>query len=268
VQTFKTINAKIINKELKLPKIKKLIKMKYSQKIKGEILTATITKTNNQYFASINVKNSEVKPKPKTNKSVGIDLGLKNLATFSTGFKLKKIELKEIDNKIKRQTQILSNKITNSKNYIKAKTKLNKLYTKKKNIINDSFHKITTEIVTEFDNIFVGNVTSQLGLRNKKLTKTTSDQHWYEFKRQLKYKSEWYEKNFAIVNEKYTSITCSICNYQNKNLNLNIREWIWPICNNIHDKDVNAAKNILTVGTTGIAFRKISIIADGLRISN
>lgn len=266
VQSFRTINVKLINNQLKLPKIDSLIKMKYSREIKGDILTATISKENNKYFVSINVKNSPIEPKTKTNKSIGIDLGLKTLATFSDGTKINKIQLKNLDNKIKRQGQILSNKIKNSNNYIKAKNKLNKLYTKKKNIINDLLHKNTTKIVSDYDNIYVGNVSSQLGLKNKNLSRTTADQHWFEFKRQLKYKSEWYDKNFTIVDEKYTSITCSNCNYQHKNFSLSVRDWICPVCKTSHDRDINAAKNILTVGTTGIAFGKISNIADGLRI--
>jgi putative transposase len=87
-QSFRTLNIKIIRGKLKLPKIKSAISMKYSRKIRGDILTATITRNNNnQYYVSINVKNSPVKPLKRTNRKVGIDLGLKNLATFSNGFK-------------------------------------------------------------------------------------------------------------------------------------------------------------------------------------
>jgi putative transposase len=268
VQTFRSLNVKVVNDKLKLPKMKKPIRMKYSRKIKGDILTGTITKENNKYFVSINVKNSPVEPKNKTNEKIGIDLGLKVLATFSNGIKIDKINFKDLDNKIKRQHQILSNKIKGSNNWVKAKTKLNKLYTKKKNIINDFLHKLTTKIVTNYDNIYVGNVSSQLGLKNKKLARTTADQHWFEFKRQLEYKSDWYDKHFSIVNEKYTSRTCSNCKYQYRDFSLNIREWICPNCNNSHDRDVNAAKNILTVGITGIAFGKTDNIVCGLGISD
>ena len=143
-------------------------------------------------------------------------------------------------------------------NWLKAKTKLNRLYQKKKNIINDFLHKTTPKLVREFDEIYVGNVNSHLGLKNKYLARTTADQHWYEFKRQLEYKSDWYNKQFKVVNEKYTSKTCSNCRYVTKSLKLNIRQWICPKCYIRHDRDVNAAKNILTVGTMGIAFRKIN----------
>jgi len=257
VQSFRTLNCKIIDGKLKLPKIKPLIRMKYSRKVQGDILTVTIRRNNsNQYFASINVKNSPVKHLKKTNRKVGIDLGLKDLATFNNGFKTGKIHLKEIDNKIKRQNQILSKKVKNGYNWIKAKTKLNQLYQKKHNIINDFLHKITTKIVREFDEIYVGNVNSQLGLKNRYLARTTSDQHWYEFKRQLEYKSDWYSKHFEVVDEKYTSKTCSNCRYVTGSLDLSIREWICPECGMLHDRDVNAAQNILTVGTTGLAFGK------------
>jgi len=168
VQSFRTLNIKIINHKLKLPKIQTLIPLKYSRKINGDILTATITRNNsNQYFVSINVKNSPAKPLKKTKQKIGIDLGLKNLATFSNGFKTGKILLNEIDNKIKRQNQILSKRVKNGCNWMKAKTKLNQLYQKKKNIINDFLHKTTTHIVHTFDEIYIGNVNSQLGLKNK-----------------------------------------------------------------------------------------------------
>ena len=260
VQSFKTINIKVIKGNLKLPKIKSLIQMKYSRKIYGDILTTTINKNNlGQYFVSVNVKNSPVKLLKKTNKKVGIDLGLKDMATFSNGFKTGKIELKELDKKIRRQNQILSKKIKDGCNWVKAKTKLNRLYQKKKNIVTDFLHKITTKIVHEFDQIYVGDVNSKLGLQNKYLAKTTADQHWYEFKRQLEYKSDWYGKHFEIVDEKYTSKTCSNCGYVIESLDLSIRKWRCPDCGVDHDRDVNAAKNILTVGTTGLAFGKTNI---------
>jgi putative transposase len=267
IQSFRTLNTKIIEGKLKLPKIHSLIQMKYGKKVKGDILTSTISKNNsNQYFVSINVKNSPVKPIEKTKQKVGIDLGLKDLATFSNGYKTGKILLKEVDKRIGKQNQILSNKVKNGCNWMKAKTKLNRLYQYKKNIINDFLHKTTTKIVREFDEIYVGNVNSKLGLKNKYLAHTTADQHWYEFKRQLEYKSDWYDKYFEVVDEKYTSKTCSNCGYVTKSLDLSIRHWVCPECNMKHDRDINAACNILTVGITGIAFSKINKLVGGLGI--
>ena len=141
-QSFRTLNIKIVDGKLKLPKIDSLIQMKYSRKVRGDILTGTISRnSSNQYFVSINVKNSPVKPLKKTNQKVGVDLGLRSLATFSNGFKTGKIHLKKIDRKIGRQNQIISKKVKDGCNWIKAKTKLNQLYQKKKDTINDFLHK-------------------------------------------------------------------------------------------------------------------------------
>jgi putative transposase len=93
-----------------------------------------------------------------------------------------------------------------------------KAYIDKKNKVLDSIHKITTKIVSKYDNIFVSNVNSQLGLKNKKLAETTGNQHWYGVKRQLEYKSNWYGKNFKVVDEKYTSKTCHKCGYIKESL--------------------------------------------------
>lgn len=148
--------------------------------------------------------------------------------------------------------------------WMKAKTKLNRLYQKKKDIINDLLDKTTTQIVTRFDEVYVGNMNSQLWIKNKHTSRITLDQHWYEFKRQLKYKSDWYDKHFRVVNEKYY-IKNSNCGYVTESLNLNIRQWVCPQCSTQHDRDINAAQNILTVGTTGFAFGKIN---DGWWIRN
>jgi putative transposase len=162
----------------------------------------------------------------------------------------------EFDNKISRLNQILSCRKLGSNNWYKTKAKLNQTYNDKKNHIQDFLHKITTKIVTDFDEIYVGNVNSWLGLNNHKLAKSTADQHWYEIKRQLDYKSNWYDKVFKVVNEKYTSVTCSNCRHQLVKIGLSVREWMCINCGIEHDRDVNAAKNILTVGLTGLAFSK------------
>jgi putative transposase len=190
---------------------------------------------------------------------VGIDLGLKDSITTSDGFKSGRISFKKLDAKIGRFNQILSCRVKDGKNWFKTRTKLKNIYSKKKNHINDTIHKITTEIVDQYDKIFVGNVNSQLGLKNHRLAKTTSDAHWFEIKRQLEYKSEWYGKEFEVVDEKYTSKTCSVCGFVNDGLDLSIREWTCPTCNTNHDRDTNAAINIRTVGLTGLAFGKTNI---------
>ncbi|MDR2624018.1 MAG: transposase [Methanobrevibacter sp.] len=232
--------------------------MKYSKPIPGKIISGTVSVENNKSYISITTEEM-VQNKPKTGKIVGVDLGLKDVATLSTGFKTSKIQLKELDDKIKRHHQILSKKIKDGCNWCKVKGKLSQLYSDKKNKIQDKLNKLTTYIISEFDEVYVGDVNSQLGLKNKKLSKVTSDAHWYEIKKQLQYKAEWYGKKFEMVDEKYTSQTCHNCKHQFKELKLNIRTWTCSNCGTINDRDINAAVNIRTVGTTGIAFNKTSI---------
>jgi putative transposase len=259
VQSFTTTYIKVIDGKLKIPKLKETIKMKYSRPIKGKILSGTISKENNKWYVSINVSKSIITSKPKTGKIVGIDLGLKDAITCSNGKKSGKIQLKFFDNKIKILGKKIANRIKDSCNWSKTKVKLAQTYINKKNYIKDFIHKITTKIVNNNDQIYVGNVNNQLGLKNKKLAKTTADQHWYEIKRQLEYKSDWYDKKFKVVNEKYTSKTCSNCGYKLLELGLGVRTWTCPECNSKHDRDINAAINIQTVGTTGFAFSKTNI---------
>ncbi|MDR2544000.1 MAG: transposase [Methanobrevibacter sp.] len=209
-KSFRTIrqgqNIKLIGGKLKIPKLNSLIKMKYHQKIKGRILSATVSYENNRYFVSINVDKSPVIPKKKTGRTVGIDLGLNSSITTSLpigedGFKSGKLEHKLQDKRIDKFEKILSRKRRCSGKWYKVKAKLNTVYRKKKNYIEDKINYFTTRIVCEFDHIYVGDVNSQLGLKNKCLAKTTADSHWFEIKRQLEYKADWYGKEFEIVNE-------------------------------------------------------------------
>ncbi|GAA5819079.1 MAG: IS200/IS605 family element transposase accessory protein TnpB [Methanobrevibacter sp. CfCl-M3] len=271
VQSYKTKSnkdsIKIIDGKLKINKLKSPIKIKLSRKINGKILSYTITRQhNNQYFASINLSKSIVIQNPKTGRRVGIDLGLKDFTTLSNGFKTGKIFLKKFDDRIARLNQELSCRVKNGKNWLKTKTKLARTYQSKKNKILNDLHWYSHKIVSDFDSISVGNVNSKLGLSNKRLAKTTSDQHWYEFKRQLEYKSDWYGKEFKLVDEKFTSKTCSSCGFQLEEMDLSVKKWECPDCGSVHDRDVNAARNIRTVGATGIAFGKTNNIVGGLGI--
>jgi putative transposase len=259
--SYRTTSKKVdfSNNLVFLPKIG-YVKYRSKYKLLGledRILSKTVSRVADKYFVSLTVKNIPVKSLPKTKLDVGIDLGIKDIAVFSDGFKSGKIPfIYEINQRIDRGNQVLSNKQVGSNNFLKAKTKLQNLYYKKTCIVRDFLHKLTKDIVVNYDKIFVGNVNSQLGLKNCNLARSTSDSHWFEFKRMLEYKSDWYDKEFEIVNESYTSKTCNVCGGINKDLKLSVRNWTCPVCNTEHDRDVNAAKNIRTVGTTGIAFGK------------
>ncbi|GAA5819052.1 MAG: IS200/IS605 family element transposase accessory protein TnpB [Methanobrevibacter sp. CfCl-M3] len=254
-QSFRTTNKKVdlVKKTAYFPKIGD-IKFKSSFRFPKDlhILSKTLVFENNRFFVVFTCKDVPVEILPKTGKSVGIDLGLKDALNLSDGVKSSKIFDFRNDNRIKRLNKKLAKQVKDSNNWLKTKTKLNNCYYHKKESIKDKLHKITTNLVRDFDTIVVGNVNSKLGLSNHNLAKTTADQHWFEIKRQLEYKSNWFGKDFKLVDERYTSKTCSECGFVLDSLDLGVRHWICPNCGSNHDRDTNAAKNILTVGLMGI----------------
>ncbi|MDR1820712.1 MAG: transposase [Methanobrevibacter sp.] len=184
-QSFRTTSKKVdlVKKTAYFPKIGD-IKFKSSFRFPKDlhILSKTLVFENNRFFIVFTCKNVLIEEKPKTNKTIGIDLGLKSAINCDNNFKSGKIKIIKSDNKIKRLNKKLSQQIKDSNRWYKTKTKLNNVYYHKKEIIKDFIHWITTKIVTKYDNIYVGDVKSKLGLRNHKIAKTTADQHWYEIK--------------------------------------------------------------------------------------
>ena len=139
----------------------------------------------------------------------------------------------------------MSRKVKSSKNYLKTKNKLALAHNKLKNLRNDYIHKLTWKLVNEFDTIVIEDLKVSNLLKNHRLAKSISHASWFEIRRQLEYKCHWYNKELLTVNPQYTSQECNICGFINKNLTLNDRSWICPSCDFTHDRDVNAACNIL-----------------------
>ena len=139
----------------------------------------------------------------------------------------------------------LSRKIKGSNNYLKTKNKLAHAHLKLRNLRNDYTHKLSWKLVNEFDTIVIEDLKISNLLKNHRLAKSIAHASWFELRKQLKYKSEWYDKKLAIINPHYTSKECNECGFINKELSLNDRSWNCPSCNTVHDRDINAAINIL-----------------------
>ena len=216
----------------------------------GKILNATVFKKGGKWFVSIGVEiDNPPKLNAKTHKSVGIDLGITDLATLSDGTKaqapkLLKTKLKQL----KRLSKQLSSKQKDSNNREKAKTKLSRLHYKISCIRKDFLHKLTTNLVKQFDVICLENLNVKGMIKNHKLSCAISDLGFYEFKRQLIYKANIHHKTVKEVDRFYpSSKTCSSCGFvmAKENLTLATRLWTCPNCKASHDRDVNASLNIL-----------------------
>ncbi len=255
-QAFKSVQQpKIKNDKLVILKFREGIKIKLHQEVKEKIRSCTITKNkSNQYYCLLLV-NKEIQPLKPNNNDIGIDLGIKSLITNSNGNKEENTKsLKKLERKIKRIQRKLSkrrNKSTNkkSKRIEKVRLKLAKLHQRVKNIRHDKLHKITRKIINENQVVYAETLAIKNMLKNHKLAKAISDCSWGELIRQLRYKSEWYGREFIQIDQFYpSSKTCNECEFINKDLKLSDREWICSNCGCCHDRDINAAINILKQG--------------------
>lgn len=225
-----------------------LVRMTEHLRFNGKILSAKIFSKGGQWFVSIAVELSDIiKPLTKTDKEIGIDLGINDLATLSNGEKIQAPKpLKSKLNKLKRLSKQLSRKQKGSNNREKAKTKLSRLHYKISCIRKDFLHKLTTNLVKRFDTICLENLNIKGMVKNRKLSRAINDLGFYELKRQLIYKANQWGKQVKEVDRFYpSSKTCHCCQHKVDELLLNIRNWICPNCGINHDRDINASINIL-----------------------
>ena len=186
----------------------------------------------------------------KEDKTIGIDMGLKDFAVLSNGIKISNPKfLQKSEKLLKSRQRMLSRKQKDSKNRAKARISLAKIYEKVVNQRNDFIHKVSTAITKRFDTIAVETLNIKGMIKNHSLAKSISNVSWSKFLKLLKYKTEKSGKNVIEIGmfEK-SSKTCSVCGHVNNNLTLKEREWICTDCNTLLDRDINAAINIRDFG--------------------
>ena len=248
-QTYRTMGIRIEGKRIRLPKVGS-IKFEQSREIHGKILSATITRTaTEKYFVSLCVE-EDIADNLKRNNGgqIGIDVGLKEFYTDNFGNTVSNPRiLKNLTDKLRREQRRLSKRKIGSNNRNKQRIKVARVHEKIANARLDFLHKESTKLCRENQTIAVESLQVKNLLRNHKLAKAISDASWGEFFRQLVYKSILYGCDLIKIPTFYpSSQTCSCCGFKNPiTKNLSVRSWHCPKCGEYHDRDINAAKNIL-----------------------
>jgi putative transposase len=203
----------------------------------------------NRYFVSILVV-EDLEAKPVTGNMVGLDLGIKSMVALSTGESVGNPRYFAKDEKKLAQAQRRhARKKKGSKNRNKARLKVAKIHARISDRRRDYQHKLSTRIIHENQVICVESLAVKNMVKNPKLAKAISDVGWGEFVRQLEYKATWYARTLVKIDQWYpSSKTCHACKHVLDSLSLDIREWVCPACGVVHDRDTNAALNILAEG--------------------
>jgi len=273
-KSYTTYNQKgsvsIVGKYVKLPKIG-YVKMKQSQPVLGFIKNATISQVpSGKYYISFNVE-IWMQELPKTEKEVGLDLGIKELLITSDKehFENPKTLYKYEKQLAKLQRQ-LAHKKKFSNNWYKQKHKIALLHEKIANIRKDNLHKISHKLIQENQLIVSEDLKISNMIKNHHLAKSIADVSWYEITRQLSYKSDWYGRLYVKIDTYYpSSQTCNCCGFKNPiTKDLTVRDWTCPQCGAYHDRDENAADNILAEGKRMVELQKVNSNSDEFQIAS
>ena len=237
--------------EITLAKIG-VVRPVWSRYFQGQPSTITVSMTpSGRYHISFLVDDPlpEMQEAPE-GSAIGIDLGLTDFAVISTGEKFKAPRpLRQKMAQLKRAQKALSRKQRGSKNRAKAKLKVAKIHTKITDARKDFLHQCTTRLVRENQTIAVEDLNVRGMMANHSLAGAIGDSGWGEFRRQLDYKCRWYGRELIVIDRFYpSSKRCSGCGYISSSMPLDIRQWVCPACSAVHDRDVNAAINILRAG--------------------
>ena len=229
------------------------VKMRENLRFEGKVNNVVVKRVADMWFAVVNIETPDEAPTVSKNQvTVGVDLGVRHMMILNNG--------KTFDNprslkknlcKLKREQRWLSRKQKGSNNRKKQQIKVARLHYKISNIRKHAIHDATKYLVSNFDRIVIEDLNTQGMLKNHNLAQSINDVSFGKIRRQLEYKTQWYGCNLIIADRFFASSKlCSSCGYKLEKLDLNTREWVCPQCGEIHDRDINASKNLADYSST------------------
>jgi putative transposase len=239
-------------RELRLAKMDEPLAIRWSRTIPKGAKLSTVTISRDpagRYFASL-LCDDTVAKKPKVRGQVGIDLGLTHFAVLSTGEKVASPKtFRREEKRLGKWQRRMARAKLGSKNRAKCKIKVARVHAHIADARRDFLHKLSSRLISENQVIAIETLSVSNMQRNRSLAKSISDASWSEFVRQLEYKAQWYGRTLVGIDRWYpSSKRCSVCGHTQASMPLSVRTWDCPECGTHHDRDVNAARNVLAAG--------------------
>jgi putative transposase len=245
--------SRVKDGQLWLAKCSQPLPIRWSRTLPKGCKPSTVTvrlDASGRWFVSLLVNDPTVKPLAPVDKAVGIDAGITSLITTSDGEKIANPKhFKRLRFKLRQAQKALSRKVKGSNNREKARALVARIHAAIADTRTNFLHKLTTRLVRENQTIAVEDLAVKNLMKNHKLAQVIADASWAEMVRQLEYKCQWYGRTLVKIDRWFpSSKRCGHCGHIVDKLPLDIREWDCPECGTHHDRDINAAQNILAAG--------------------